>query len=179
MKIDLDFADLAIKGRASKGNIVTKFHVKRIELKEKGESTLEARKVWFDSTVQRLNSDERGRLLGSFKGEDRLLIASNNGTLKVVVPELSLHFDSDMMYLEKLDVSKPISAVYFDGEKGRYFVKRFDWEGGDKEINIITAHPKSELSYLSNASRPVIEMIYRKQGGDSKDPETVILSDFI
>ena len=179
LKIDLDFADLAIKGRASKGNIVTKFPVKRIELKEKGESTLEARKVWFDSTVQRLNSDERGRLLGSFKGEDRLLIASNNGTLKVVVPELSLHFDSDMMYLEKLDVSKPISAVYFDGEKGRYFVKRFDWEGGDKEINIITAHPKSELSYLSNASRPVIEMIYRKQGGDSKDPETVILSDFI
>ena len=179
LKIDLDFADLAIKGRASKGNIVTKFPVKRIELKEKGESTLEARKVWFDSTVQRLNSDERGRLLGSFKGEDRLLIASNNGTLKVVVPELSLHFDSDMMYLEKLEVSKPISAVYFDGEKGRYFVKRFDWEGGDKEINIITAHPKSELSYLSNASRPVIEMIYRKQGGDSKDPETVILSDFI
>ena len=89
MKIDLDFADLAIKGRASKGNIVTKFPVKRIELKEKGESTLEARKVWFDPTVQRLNSDERGRLLGSFKGEDRLLIGLKNGTLKVVVPELS------------------------------------------------------------------------------------------
>jgi topoisomerase-4 subunit A len=179
LKIDLDFADLTIKGRASKGNIVTKFPVKRIELKEKGESTLEARKIWFDPTVQRLNSDERGRLLGSFKGEDRLLIGMNNGTLKVVVPELSLHFDPDMIYLEKLEADRPISAVYFDGEKSRYFVKRFEWEGGDRETNIITAHPKSELSYLSNATQPVIEMVYRKQSGEAKEPEKVILSEFI
>ena len=179
LKIDLDFADIAIKGRASKGNIVTKFPVKRVELKEKGESTLEARKIWFDPTVQRLNSDERGRLLGSFKGEDRLLIGLKNGTLKVVVPELSLHFDSDMIYLEKLEADRPISAVYFDGEKARYFVKRFEWEGGDRETNIITAHAKSELSYLSNATQPVIEMVYRKQGGQAKDPEKVVLSEFI
>ncbi|NCZ63586.1 MAG: DNA gyrase/topoisomerase IV subunit A, partial [Cellvibrionales bacterium] len=117
-----------MKGRASKGNIATKFSVKRIELKERGESTLEARKVWFDTTVQRLNSDGRGRLLGSFKGEDRILIGDKNGTLKVVVPELTLHFDPDMLYLEKLEEERPISAVYFDGEKDRYFVKRFLWE---------------------------------------------------
>ena len=153
--------------------------MKRVELKEKGESTLEARKIWFDPTVQRLNSDERGRLLGSFKGEDRLLIGLKNGTLKVVVPELSLHFDSDMIYLEKLEADRPISAVYFDGEKARYFVKRFEWEGGDRETNIITAHAKSELSYLSNATQPVIEMVYRKQGGQAKDPEKVVLSEFI
>jgi len=180
LKIDLDFADIAIKGRSSKGNIVTKFPVKRIELKERGESTLEARKIWFDPTVQRLNSDERGRLLGSFKGEDRLLIGRKNGTLRVVIPDLNLHFDPDMIYLEKLEMDRPISAVYFDGEKSRYFVKRFEWDGGDKEENIITAHAKSELCFISNDSFPRIEMIYRKQpGGDLPDPEQVNLHDFI
>ncbi len=179
LKFDLDFSDIAVKGRGSKGNIATKFSVKRVELKERGESTLEARKVWFDETVQRLNSDERGRLIGSFKGEDRILIAEKNGALKVVVPELTLHFDPDMIYLEKLEVDRPLSAVYFDGEKARYFVKRFLWEGGDKEENIITAHPKSELVYLSNASLPRIEMVYRKQKGAEKEPEEVLLSEFI
>jgi len=179
LKFDLNFSEIAVKGRGSKGNIATKFSVKRVELKERGESTLEARKVWFDETVQRLNSDERGRLIGSFKGEDRILIAEKNGALKVVVPELALHFDPDMIYLEKLEADRPLSAVYFDGEKSRYFVKRFLWEGGDKEENIITAHPKSELVYLSNASLPRIEMLYRKQKGAHKDPEEVLLSEFI
>ena len=180
LKIDLDFADIAVKGRGSKGNIVTKFPVKRIELKERGESTLEARKIWYDETVQRLNSDERGRLLGSFKGEDRLLIGRKNGTIKVVIPDLNLHFDSDMIYLEKLELDRPLSAVYFDGEKSRYFVKRFEWEGGEKEENIITAHAKSELSFLSNDSFPRIEMIFRKQaGGEQPEPEEVILHEFI
>ena len=179
LKFDLDFSDIAVKGRGSKGNITTKFSVKRVELKERGESTLEARKVWFDDTVQRLNSDERGRLIGSFKGEDRILIAEKNGALKVVVPELTLHFDPEMIYLEKLAVNRPLSAVYFDGEKSRYFVKRFLWEGGDKEENIITAHPKSELLYISNASLPRIQMVYRKQKGFEKDPEEVLLSEFI
>ncbi|NCF54250.1 MAG: DNA gyrase/topoisomerase IV subunit A, partial [Bacteroidetes bacterium] len=179
LKIDLDFANVAVKGRSSKGNIVTKFPVKRIELKEKGESTLEARKVGFDPAVQRLNSDERGRLVGSFKGEDRLLIGMKNGTLRVVIPELTLHFDADMIYLEKLEDNRPISAVYFDGEKSRYFVKRFLWEGGDKEENIITAHPKSELSFLSNNTLPRIQMVYRKTKGDVRDPEEVDLAAFI
>jgi topoisomerase-4 subunit A len=97
----------------------------------------------------------------------------------VVVPELTLHFDPDMLYLEKLEEDRPISAVYFDGEKDRYFVKRFLWEGGDKEENIITAHPKSELVFLSNASLPRIEMVYRKQKGVEKEPEEVLLSEFI
>jgi topoisomerase-4 subunit A len=95
------------------------------------------------------------------------------------VPELALHFDADMMYLEKLIPHKPLSAVYFDGEKSRYFVKRFDWEGGDKEENIVTAHPKSELVFLSNDLYPRIEMVFRKQGGELKESETVELTEFI
>ncbi|MEY2963522.1 MAG: hypothetical protein RL754_783 [Bacteroidota bacterium] len=178
LKFDLDFAQIAVKGRSSKGNITTKFPIKRVELKERGESTLEARKVWFDPTVQRLNADERGELLGSFRGEDRLLIGLKNGTLKVVVPELTLHFDPEMIFLKKLE-ERPITAVYFDGEKDRYFVKRFDWEGGDKEENIITAHPKSELVFLSNDTYPRIELDFRKVKGKERENEEVDLAEFI
>lgn len=179
LKFELDFAEIAVKGRGVKGNIVTKFPVKRIELKEKGESTLEARKLWFDTAVNRLNSDGRGRLIGSFKGEDRLVVALPNGFVKVVVPELALHFESDTLYLEKLHPNRPMSAVYFDGEKARYFVKRFEWDGGDKEENIITEHPKSKLVFFSNASHPRVEVLYRKVKGVQKDPEQVQLDEFI
>ena len=102
LKFDLDFADLLVKGRAAKGNIVTKYSVKRIELKEKGLSTLKPRKIWFDETVQRLNVDQRGELLGDFTSEDRLLIIDQNGIVKTVVPEITLHFNDAMIVLEML-----------------------------------------------------------------------------
>ena len=92
LKWDIDFADLEIKGRASKGNIVTKYSVKKIEFKEKGLSTLKPRKIWFDETVQRINVDNRGELLGEFKGDDFLLVVQQNGTLKITKPDLNMHF---------------------------------------------------------------------------------------
>jgi topoisomerase-4 subunit A len=103
LKWDLDFADILIKGRGSKGNLVTKYTVKRIELKEKGDSTLKPRKIWFDDSVQRLNVDGRGELIGEFRGEDRLLIITQAGIAKTIVPELTTHFDRDMIVLEKMD----------------------------------------------------------------------------
>ena len=90
-----------------------------------------------------------------------------------------MHFDSDLIYLEKLEEEKPLSAVYFDGEKSRYFVKRFLWDGGDKEENIITAHSKSELNFLSNDALPRIQMVYRKSKGEAREPEEVDLVEFI
>jgi len=101
LKWDLDFADVIIKGRASKGNLVTKYSVKKIELKEKGVSTLKPRKIWFDDTVQRLNLDERGELIGEFRGEDKILIITQSGVVKTIMPEMSVHFDDDMITLEK------------------------------------------------------------------------------
>jgi topoisomerase-4 subunit A len=101
LKFDIDFANLAIKGRTSKGNIVTKYPVKKIELKEKGISTLLPRKIWFDDTVQRLNVDARGELLGEFRPSDKILIIQQSGKLKVITPELTTHFDEDMVVLEK------------------------------------------------------------------------------
>src|SRR5690606_23987610 len=130
---DIDFADILIKGRNSKGNKVTKHPVKRIELKEKGLSTLKPRKIWFDDAVQRLNVDGRGELVGEFRGEDRILVINQSGTVKTIIPELTAHFDDDMIVLEKWIPKKPISAIYYDGEKERYFVKRFLIENRSEE----------------------------------------------
>ncbi|MEM8929429.1 MAG: DNA gyrase/topoisomerase IV subunit A, partial [Bacteroidota bacterium] len=119
LKWDLDFADVLIKGRASKGNIVTKYPVKRIELKEKGLSTLKPRKIWFDEVVQRLNADERGELLGEFRAEDMLFVANQRGFVKTIPPDLNTRFDDDVIVLEKWNPKKPISVIYYEGEKER------------------------------------------------------------
>ncbi|HEY0046951.1 MAG TPA: DNA gyrase/topoisomerase IV subunit A, partial [Flavobacterium sp.] len=121
LKFDLDFAQMAIKGRASKGNIVTKYPIKKIELKEKGISTLKPRRIWFDDTVQKLNVDGRGELLGEFRPNDRLLVVNQSGKIKTIIPEITTHFDPDMIILEKWVPNKPISAIYYDGEKERYY----------------------------------------------------------
>jgi topoisomerase-4 subunit A len=103
LKWELDFADLVIKGRASKGNIVSKYSINKIEFKEQGLSTLKPRKIWFDETVQRLNVDSRGELLGEFKSDDKLLIILQNGVLKTVKPDVNMHFPEHMVSLGEVD----------------------------------------------------------------------------
>ena len=180
LKWDLDFADVLIKGRASKGNIVTKYPVKRIELKEKGLSTLKPRKIWFDDVVQRLNVDERGELLGEFRAEDMLLVANQRGLIKTILPDLNTRFDDDMIVLEKWNPKKPISVVYYEGEKERYYTKRFLIENPNKEELIVTEHPKSQLELMSTDWRPVVEIEFAKQRGkDQKPNEKIDLEDFI
>ncbi|MEM0577850.1 DNA gyrase/topoisomerase IV subunit A [Flavobacterium polysaccharolyticum] len=179
LKFDIDFAKLAIKGRASKGNLVTKYPIKKIELKEKGISTLLPRKVWFDDTVQRLNVDGRGELLGEFRPSDKILVISQTGKLKVIIPELSTHFDEDMIVLEKWNPKKPISAIYFDGEKERYFIKRFLVEVENKEESFITDHPNSKLEIVATDYRPVAELIFAKVKGVQKENQVVDIESFI
>jgi len=179
LKFDLDFADLLIKGRVSKGNTVTKYQIKKIELKEKGISTLRPRKVWFDDTVHRLNVDGRGELLGEFKPEDRLLIITQSGKIKTIVPELTTHFDDDVIVLEKWIPTKPISCIYFDPEKDKYYVKRFLVESVSKEDVFISEHPYSRLEIVSTDYRPVAEVIFAKVKGIEKEPLTVNFEDFI
>ena len=179
LKFDIDFANLAIKGRASKGNLVTKYPIKKIELKEKGISTLKPRRIWFDDTVQKLNVDGRGELLGEFRPNDRLLIINQSGKLKTIIPELTTHFEEDMVVLEKWVPKKPVSAIYFDGEKEKYFIKRFLIENENKEEVFITEHPKSQLEIVSTDYRPVAEVIFAKVKGVQKDNQTIDLEDFI
>ncbi|MCB0457342.1 MAG: DNA gyrase/topoisomerase IV subunit A [Flavobacteriaceae bacterium] len=180
LKWDLDFADILVKGRDSKGNIVTKYAVKRIELKEKGLSTLKPRKIWFDDTVQRLNVDGRGELLGEFTNEDRILIVKQNGIVKTAIPELTMHFDDDMIVLEKWVPQKPLSVIYWEGEKELFYVKRFLIDSPDREELIITEHPKSYLEKIFTDYRPMAEVVFVKdRGKDRKDNLEINLEEFI
>lgn len=179
LKLDLDFATISIKGRASRGNTVTKYPIKRIELKEKGISTLKPRRIWFDDTVQRLNVDGRGELLGEFRPNDRLLIINQSGKVKTIVPEITTHFDEGMIVLEKWVPKKPVSAIYFDGEKERYYVKRFLIENENKEEVFITEHEKSQLEIVSTDYRPVAEVVFSKVKGVQKENLVVDLENFI
>lgn len=179
LKFDLDFATLAIKGRATKGNLVTKYTIKRIELKEKGISTLKPRRIWFDDVVQRLNVDGRGELLGEFKPNDRLLIINQSGKVKTIIPELTTRFEDGMIVLEKWVPKKPISAIYFDGEKQRYYVKRFVVENENKDELFITEHPNSQLEIVATDYRPVAEVIYAKVKGIQKENQVIDLESYI
>ncbi len=180
LKWDLDFSDVTIKGRGSKGNLVTKYSVKRIELKEKGLSTLKPRKIWFDEAVQRLNTDNRGEFLGEFTSEDRLLIINQKGVVKTVIPDMALHFDDDMIVLEKWDPEKPLSAIYWEGDKQLFYVKRFMIENPDKVESIITDHPKSYLEKIFIDYRPRAEIVFAKKRGVERQENTIInLEEFI
>jgi topoisomerase-4 subunit A len=179
LKWDLDFAEMTIKGRASKGNLVSKYPIKKIEIKEKGISTLKPRKIWFDDTVQRLNVDARGELLGEFRPNDKILVISQSGKLKVIIPELSTHFDEDMVILEKWNPKKPVSAIYYDGEKERYYIKRFLIETEGKEESFITEHANSQLEIVSTDYRPIAELVFNKVKGIQKENLTVDIESFI
>ncbi|WPY97251.1 DNA gyrase/topoisomerase IV subunit A [Christiangramia sp. OXR-203] len=180
VKFDVDFADISIKGRNVKGNIVTKYSVKRIELKEEGVSTLKPRRIWFDETVKRLNVDERGELLGEFRGEDRLLIITQDGVAKTIKPELTTRFDEEMVILEKWVKNKPISAIYWEPEKERYYVKRFIIEHPDKEEKFISDHEESFLEMVSTDYFPMAEIVYTKpKGKERRENEEINLEEFI
>ncbi len=163
LKWDIDFSELAIKGRGVRGNTVTKRTVRKIELKSEGVSTLKPRRIWFDDVVQRLNVDGRGELLGEFKAEDRLLIINQKGIVKTIKPALSTHFDTDLIVLEKWEPEKPISAIYYDGDKGKYFVKRFMIDNPNKEELFISENPKSQLEIVATDYRPMVEVVFSKK----------------
>ena len=180
LKWDIDFADIIIKGRVSKGNLVTKHAIKRVELKEKGVSTLKPRKIWFDDTIQRLNVDGRGELVGEFRGEDRILVITQSGIIKTIIPEITAHFDEDMIVLEKWIPNKPVSAIYFDGEKEKYYVKRFLIENENREDVFISEHASSTLEIVSTDWRPVAKVSFAKdRGKDRREDQIVDFEQFI
>ena len=180
LKWDIDFADVIIKGRVSKGNLVTKHAIKRVELKEKGVSTLKPRKIWFDDTIQRLNVDGRGELVGEFRGEDRILVVTQSGIAKTIIPEITAHFDEDMIVLEKWIPNKPISAIYFDGDKEKHYVKRFLIENENREDVFISDHASSVLEIVSTDWRPVAKVSFAKERGkDRREDQIIDIEQFI
>ncbi len=179
LMFDIDFADLAVKGRASQGNIVTKYPVKKIILKEKGASTLGARMIWFDEHVNRLNVDGRGTYLGDFAGDDKILVITQSGHYRLQTFELSNHFDEDIIIIEKFKPETIVSAVYFDAEKKEHFVKRFLIETTDKKTLFIGETDGSYLEIATTHKTPIIDVNYAKVKGVEPTPETFNLVDFI
>ena len=179
LKWELDFADLEVKGRGVKGNIVTKYNVNKIEFKEKGLSTLKPRKIWFDDTIQRLNVDDRGELLGEFKSDDSLLIVQQSGVLKTIKPDLNMHFPEDMIVIEKWIIDKPLSVIYYDGIKDRYFVKRFIAGIQNVDQQFIPSGSKIQLEMISSDWKPVIEISFSKTSKGLRDDLTQEIGELI
>tara|TARA_B110000037_G_scaffold188288_1_gene219541 strand:- start:62737 stop:65481 length:2745 start_codon:yes stop_codon:yes gene_type:complete len=182
VRFDIDFGDLLIKGRGSAGNRVTKEIISKIVQKELGESTLAARKIWWDPVVSRLNVDDRGKLLGDFKGDDKLLTLYSSGELRLTNFDISNRFSDDLVHIEKWFPDHPLSVVYFDGGKELYFVKRFLIDiKSDKKAVFISESENSRLEVISTAFEPQIKIIYNKRLKETKNlPDKIIdLNDFI
>lgn len=180
LKIDVDFSELAVKGRASKGNLVTKYPVKKVELKEEGVSTLAPRKIWFDDTVRRLNADGRGELLGAFKGTDKILTVNDKGEAKLTSFDLSNRYDHELLILEKWNPDKPLTCIYYDADKERYFVKRFQLEDTlNPQPFFFSENPNSFVEMVTTQKIPVVDLIFAKIKGVERDSETINLEEFI
>lgn len=177
---DFDFGELAIKGRSSLGNILSKYPVRKIIQEEKGLSTLGARSIWYDDTVKRLNADQRGILLGEFKEDDKILTVMRSGYYRLMNFDLSNHFEEDMLLLEKFKPNKPLSAVYYNAEKSTYFLKRFLVEATDKKTDFIGEEKGSILVAVSSDWLPVLLIRFdEKLNKKPLDDEEVNVSEFI
>ncbi len=173
LQFDEDFANIAIKGRGSMGNIVTKYPVKKITLKSKGISTLSGRKIWYDEILKRLNVDSRGKYLGEFDGDDRILTVMSTGIYELTSFDLNNHFFDNMILIEKYDPEKVYTVVHYEGKSKNYLVKRFMFENTPpgKETSIISDENGSKMIFISGTSQPVARVDQLK--GKTQTPETV------
>jgi len=166
---DFNFSELAIKGRNSLGNTLTKYAVKKVMKKEEGISTLGAMDIWYDESVKRLNTEQRGKYIGDFKGDDKILTIMQSGHYKLIGFDLSTHFDDDLIVIEKYDPDRIVSVAYFDAGQGFAYLKRFQIEETDKKTSFIGDEPGSRLMAISLEDFPIIELIF-----DAKKNEKVI-----
>lgn len=162
LKIDIDFSELAIKGRASRGNRVTKELVSKVIQREVGGSTLAARKVWWDPVVQRLNDEQRGLLLGEFRGEDKILTVYKGGYYRLTGFELSMKFDDDLLLIEKWHPTHALSCVYWVGKKEMFYVKRFLLDVSPKKVFFVPEEDGNEMKVVSSQYKPKLKLIYNK-----------------
>jgi topoisomerase-4 subunit A len=176
---EFDFSSIAIKGRTSQGNILAKHPIKQIVKRDEGVSTLGARDLWFDESVQRLNAEERGSYLGAFEGDDRIMTIQRSGTIKLYNFDLSTHFDEDMIQIMKHDPRKIISLIYWDGNTQSYYMKRFNVEAGEKVINILNEHKESRLVDITLDWLPQLEVSFEEKNGKKKDDLVIEVSTFI
>ena len=172
LTFEFDFSELAIKGQSSIGNILTRNAVQKITLKEKGVSTLGGRKIWFDDTVNRLNADSRGKYLGEFSSDDKIMVITKDGRARLSNYDLSNHFEENILIIEKYRPGVVYSAIYWDAEVEYYYVKRFRIEETEKPLCFISEHPESKLISLTEVEYPRFEIEF---GGKHKERENEII----
>jgi topoisomerase IV subunit A len=176
---DTDFSDLAIKGRAAGGNLLTKQPIRKIVLKDQGVSTLSALNLWFDENVMRLNVDKRGKYIGAYKADDKIITLLPSGNLRTTGYELSVHFEANPVYIEKFNPERIITAVYIDGETGLFYIKRFNPELSEKFQNFIGEHENSKLITVSVATFPMLLVKLVPGGKKVKNEEEINVHEFI
>ncbi len=178
LAFDIDMSQLAIKGKSSMGNIVTRYPVLKVEHKEKGVSTLGGRKIWWDENTGRLNNDEKGIFLGEFADHEKIIVFTRSGMMRLSTTDFSNHFEDDLLLIQKFDPKKVYSAIYYDGEQKYYYAKRFIAEASEKPTSFIDEHPESYLAILSEQYYPRIEVRF---GGKHKNrpPQVIEIADFI
>ena len=177
--IDKDFSEVMIKGRASKGNLLTKFPVHRIGLKSHGHSTLGGRKVWYDPDVNRLNYDDHGRLLGEFFDDDQILVVLKNGDYYLSNFDLNNHYEENILRIEQYDADKIWTAILYDADNQGYpYIKRFQMDASKKKQNWLSENPESQLILLTDTPYPRIQLTY---GGadDFRGTEEIDAEQFI
>ncbi len=179
MFFDLDFSELAIKGRASMGNILSKVEIHRIALKEKGVSTLGGRKIWFDKDVLRLNSDARGEFVGEFQGDDQIIAFYNNGDFQLYNFDLGNHFETDVTRLVKKDHNKVLTVIFFDADQGLYYIKRFDVdETIGKRVSFIGENENNKVLCMSWADNPRFSISFGGRN-ENRPAEEIDAAEFI
>ncbi|MBW6490239.1 MAG: DNA gyrase/topoisomerase IV subunit A [Lentimicrobium sp.] len=177
---DFDFSTLAIKGRGSIGNTLTKYQVKKITQGEAGVSTLGARDIWYDDSIRRLNTEGRGQLLGAFSGDNKIITVMQSGHYRLFNYDLSNHFDEDMIVIEKFDESKPYTMVYYNGEKKAYYLKRFVPEITDKKTEFLGDETGSKLILISSDWLPRLQVVFdEKLNNRAIDAEEIEAAQFI
>ncbi|MBP6756029.1 MAG: DNA gyrase/topoisomerase IV subunit A [Bacteroidia bacterium] len=177
-EIDTDFSEIPVKGRSSTGNIVTKYAVKKVLLKQKGASTLAAEDYWFDDAVNRLNKDNRGTYLGKFSGDDKIVTVTSKGFYRLYSYDILNHFDDDTVLIEKYYPEQTMSCVYFDGESKSYIAKRFKPENIASKTLLITEHENSRIELITSQILPIIDMKFGKEKDKEIADEVINLVEF-
>jgi topoisomerase-4 subunit A len=171
-----DLSELAIKSRTARGNVLTKYDVKSITLKQKGHSTLGGRKVWFDPDVLRVNYDGQGNYLGEFWDEDRILVLTTSGDYYTTGFDLTAHFDQNILRIEKYDAEKVWSLAMWNSELGYYYGKRFRFDSSDKPQSMLGEGEESRIVLLSDREEALFRILFRDE---AREPLEILMSDFI
>jgi topoisomerase-4 subunit A len=175
---EFDFGSLAVKGRNSMGNILSRYAIHKIVLLEKGQADIPGQQIWFDPEVKRLNTEGRGDLLGEFSNDDKIIILTSSGNYRLYTYDLGNHFEEDLLKIEKYDSSKIFTAIYFDANQKYYYLKRFTLDPANELNSFIDDNPNSRLVCVSDEKYPCFKIIF---GGKyaKRDPELVDADEFI